>query len=199
MARRHAVKDLSDEEFEFVIRRILENDTDRELSAAFYSKFKRKLAKSSLNRWRQASGAELAERYRIARFQARLLLEDLKEDPEADKYQVLMGTIEDRLLAATREVITKDPIKILRIRQEEEKRRLKSRELDIKEKHLDFQQAKADREANLQNDRFKIAADTWRFILSWFVEHDPAKADALTGNSDQLLQDLEAHLNSQTA
>lgn len=197
MTRRHVVRDLSDEEFEFVIHRILEGDTDRELSAAFGAKFEKRLAKSSLNRWREATGNELAERYRLARYQAKRLLENLEEEG-ADKHQLVMRSIEDRLLTATREVITADPLKLLRIRQQEKKRELQERTLDLKERTLDFQKEKANREAGLQADRFNIAAGAWQFILQWFAQRDASVVDKLTGRSEELLQDLEAHLENQT-
>jgi hypothetical protein len=199
MPRRHVVKDLSDEEFEFVIHRILEGDTDRELSAAFEAQYPdKKLAKSSLHRWREATGNELAERYRLARFQAKQLLANLQEDG-ADKHQLVMQSIEDKLLTATREVISADPLKLLRIRQQEKKRELQERTLDLKERTLDFQKEKADREAGLQADKFNIAADAWQFILRWFAQRDTSVVDRLTDSSEELLQDLESHLENQTA
>lgn len=199
MPRRHVVKDLSEEEFEFVIQRILDGDTDRALSVAFESKFDKSLAKSSLNRWREATGNELAERYRLARYQAKQLLENLKEEEGADKHQLVMRSIEDRLLTATREVITADPLKLLRIRQQEKKRELQERTLHLKERALEFQQEKASREATLQVDRFEIAASAWQFILRWFALHDAPVVDKLTGRSEELLKDLEAHIENQNS
>src|ERR1700754_984829 len=104
MGRRHVVRDLNDEQFSFVIEAIIEGLTDREISAAFEKTFEQPLAKSSLGRWRKKSGEELAERYRLARFQSKQLLTDLKQE-DADKYQVVIDNIEDRLLTATRQVI----------------------------------------------------------------------------------------------
>lgn len=199
MPRPHKVAQLPAEEFEFVIRCILNNLTDREISAAYHNEFKKRLAKSSLSRWRSAAGDELADRYRLARVQAQQLLEQLKEQPDADKYQLLMRGIEERLLTVTREAIALDPIKMLRLRQEEEKRRLKSRHLDILEQKLQFDKERAEREANLHGDRFKIAAETWKFILLWLTQHDAPSADILTRNSGELLQDLEAHIQDQAA
>jgi hypothetical protein len=138
MPRRHVVRDLEDEEFEFVIQRILAGDTDRELSAAFQQAFDKRLAKSSLNRWRETTGNELAERYRLARFQAKQLLENIQEEG-ADKFQVTMRTIEDHLLTATREVVTADPIKLLRISQQEQKRKLQEKTLELKRDQLDLE------------------------------------------------------------
>lgn len=198
MPRRHVVRDLSDEEFEFVIRRILEGDTDRELSANFEAEFSKRLAKSSLFRWREAAGNELAERYRLARFQAKQILEDLQEEG-ADKHQVVMRTIEDRLLTATREVIAADPLKLLRLSQVERKAKLRERELDIKEKQLELARRKDERDAAAQGDKFRIAADVWQFILRWFLQNEPTVADRLTGRSEELLKDLEEELETQAA
>ena len=142
MGRRHVVRDLSDEQFTFVVEAIINGFTDREISVAFEKQFEAPLAKSSLHRWRDAAGNELAERYRLARYQARQLLVNLKEE-DANKYQTVIDNIEDRLLTATREVIAQDPIKLLVIRQEEEKRRLKERELALKERALALQERQA--------------------------------------------------------
>src|SRR5256885_136701 len=106
MGRRSVVRDLDEGEFDFVINAIIAGDTDREISLAFETQFGKRLAKSSLNRWRKSAGDELADRYRLARYQAGQLLIDLQEEDQ-DKYQVVIGNIEDRLLTATREVISK--------------------------------------------------------------------------------------------
>jgi hypothetical protein len=138
MGRRHVVRDLNDEQFIYVIDAIIDGQTDRELSAGFEKMFGQPLAKSSLNRWRETSGNELAERYRLARYQARQLLDNLKRE-DADKFQIVIENIEDRLLTATRQVIAADPVKLLRIRLDEEKRRLKAREIDLKERQLELE------------------------------------------------------------
>jgi hypothetical protein len=177
MPRRHVVKDLSDEEFEFVIQRILEGDTDRELSTAFQTTFEKRLAKSSLNRWRDTTGNELAERYRLARFQARQLLENLKEE-DADKHQVLMRTVEDRLLTATREVIKADPLKLLRISQAEQKRKLQEQRLQLQRDQLDLEREKLRGAAIDRISLFnEFMSDLLAYIdadkegLNWFNKH----------------------------
>jgi ABC-type tungstate transport system permease subunit len=131
MGRRHVVKNLDGVQFDFVINAIIGGLTDREISLAFEQQFEKPLAKSSLNRWRKSAGNELADRYNLARYQARQLLTDLKQEDQ-DKYQVVIRNIEDRLLTATREVIATDPVKLLKIRQEEERRRLREKELELK-------------------------------------------------------------------
>ncbi len=168
MPRRHVVRDLSDEEFEFVIRRILDGDTDRELSAAFEAQFGKRLAKSSLARWREASGAELVDRYRLARFTAQQLVANLKEEPGADRYQILMRDIEDRLLTATREAIAQDPIKLLVIRQEEERRRLRERGLELKREQLDLEREKV---RGAAVDRKKLSEEFLADLLE-YIDQD---------------------------
>lgn len=177
MPRRSAVAELPPEQFEFVIHAILDNLTDREISAQFKTKFGKRLAKSSLNRWRATAGNELADRFRLARFQARQLLENVEGD-DADAYQLLMRDIEDRLLTATREVITSDPIKMLRIRQEEERRRLKERELDVRREHLELER---ERLRGVAIDRVQLGEEYTRDLLDyigsdaeglrWFQRH----------------------------
>jgi len=141
MGRRSVVKDLNEAEFDFVINAIIAGGTDREISLAFESEFGKRLAKSSLNRWRKSAGDELADRYRLARHQARQLTENLKEEDQ-DKYQIVIRSIEDRLLTATREVIAKDPVKLLKVRQEEERRRLKEKELELRREQLALEREK---------------------------------------------------------
>ncbi|MGB8510877.1 MAG: hypothetical protein WCD76_21065 [Pyrinomonadaceae bacterium] len=141
MGRRHVVKDLSEVEFDFVLNAIMGGQTDREISIEFEHDFGKRLAKSSLNRWRTSAGDELADRYRLARFQARQLLIDLKEE-DRDKYQIILSNIEDRLLTATREVLAKDPVKLLKIRQEEERRRLREKELELRREQIQFEREK---------------------------------------------------------
>jgi hypothetical protein len=174
MGRRHVIRDLNDEQFTFVIEAIISGDTDREISAAFEKQFGQPLAKSSLNRWRDAAGNELAERYRLARYQAKQLLSDLQAE-DADKFQVVIGNIEDRLLTATRELISKDPVKLLRIRLDEQKRRLKEREINLKERQLDLELEKVKTaQVDVAQLPAQVLADLLEFIgddaagLRWF-------------------------------
>jgi hypothetical protein len=144
MGRRHTVSDLPPDQIDFVVRSIIGGLTNREISAGFAKQFPgKRLSKSALNRWQKASGHELVERYQFARCQAKEILEGLKLEPEADKFQVIIGDLENRLLISAREVIAADPVRMMKIRLDEENRRLKSRELDLKEKQLELELAKA--------------------------------------------------------
>ena len=193
MARRHVVRDLNDEQFTFVIEAIIHGLTDRELSAAFQKQFDQKLAKSSLNRWREAAGNELADRYRLARYQATQLLTDL-ETEDADKFQVVIGNIEERLLTATREVISSDPVKLLRIRLDEEKRRLKEREITLKERQLDLEIEKA---KGTKLDLAALPEQIAEHLLN-FIGEDPAGLKWFKGNVKALIEYLEEKYASQT-
>jgi hypothetical protein len=199
MPPRHAVEQLPDEQLQFVIDHILNGDTDREISFAFEEKFNTKLSKSSLNRWRQAAGEQLAERYRLARYQAKQLIQDLKEDPDVDKHQVLIASIEDRLLTATREISSQDPFKLVVIQQEEKRRNLRERELQLKERAQTFQEEQALKTERLQQDRLRIGADVWQFVLSYLLSKEPQVADLLTKHNQEILNGLEEHLENQTA
>jgi len=177
MPPRHKVEQLPVEQFEFILKEIANGGTDRSISLAFEKEFKTKLSKSSLARWREAAGNELADRYRFVRFQAKQLQEDLKLE-DADKYKVVIENIEDRLLTATKEIISQDPIKLLSIQQEEKRRNLKERELALKERALDLEK---ERVHGVALDRVKLgeeyAADLLDYIgedaegLRWFQRH----------------------------
>jgi hypothetical protein len=181
MGRRHVVRDLDDEQFTFVIEAILNGDTDREISAAFEARFKKPLAKSSLERWRKSSGNQLAERYRLVRYQAKQLLADLKQE-DADKFQVVMGNIEDRLLTATREVLAADPMKMLRLRLDEGKRRLREREIDLKERQL----ALDEDQANASKVDWESLPTTIIETLLEYVGNDPAGLKWINANVKRL-------------
>ena len=141
MGRRSTVESLPDEQLEFVILAVLDQKTDREISARFLEAFDQKLPKSSLNNWRNMAGNELADRYRLVRLQARQLREDLKLE-NADDYQNVIKNIEERLLTATREVIHQDPMKLLVARQEEERLRIKRETLDLKREQIALERQK---------------------------------------------------------
>ena len=181
MGRRHAVSDLPPEQIDFVVRSIIGGLTDREISTAFAVQFPgKRLSKSALNRWQKASGHELIERYQFARCQAREIMEGLKLEPDADKFQVIIGDLENRLLISAREVIAADPVKMLGIRLDEEKRRLKSRELDIKEKQLDLELAKVK-----ALDRSALPQMVIEQLLE-FIDNDPAGLRWFKANAKKL-------------
>jgi hypothetical protein len=174
MGRRNKVEKLPETEFDFVIRAVTNGRTDREISAEFEAAFGSKLDKNSINRWRSTVGEELADRYKLARFQAKQLREDLALE-DADDYQNVIKNIEERLLTATREVVRQDPVKLLMVRQQEEKMRLKRDEIELKQKQLEF-----DRERHKGAiDRLKVGAETMTDFLE-YVESDAEAVGFLT-------------------
>lgn len=189
MGRRNKVEQLEETEFDFVIRAVTNGKTDREISADFEKTFAQKLDKNSINRWRNTVGEELADRYRLARFQAKQLREDLLLSDE-DDYQTIIKNIEEKLLTATREVVASDPIKLLSVRQDEEKMRLKRAEIELKQKQLEF-----DREKHKNAiDRVKVGAET----MTDFLEYVGADTEAI-GFLTRHLQPFGEHLKAKYA
>ncbi len=189
MGRRNKVEKLPETEFDFVIRAVTNGRTDREISAEFEAAFGSKLDKNSINRWRNTVGEELADRYKLARFQAKQLREDLALE-DADDYQNVIKNIEERLLTATREVVRQDPVKLLLVRQQEEKMRLKRDEIELKKRQLEF-----DREKHKnQIDRVKVGSET----MTDFLEYVGTDAEAI-GFLTRHLQPFGEHLKAKYA
>lgn len=198
MGRRSTVESLPDEQLEFVILEVLDQKTDREISANFHATFGKELPKSSLNNWRKISGNELADRYRLVRLQARQLREDLELE-EGDDYQNVIKNIEERLLTATREVIHQNPLKLLAARQEDERLKIKREQIDLNRQKLDFDKQKHEREASVRVDRLAIAAEVCKYILFWTSENEPHVADALTRRMNDILAGVEGHIENEAA
>lgn len=169
MPRRAVVDQLNELELDFVIKGLANQGwTDRELSAAFEREFAKPLSKSAIARWRAKSGNELKERFKFARAVANQLLEDLKKEG-SDKYEVIFDDIEDRLLVATRELVNVDPVKMLQLRVEEGKRRIKQEELVLKREALELEKEKL-RGARI--DRLALSAEFLEGLLE-FIGEDP--------------------------
>ena len=189
MGRKGAIESLSNEELEFVLRTILDGATDRKLSASFEAEFGKRLSKSAIARWRDRAGDELKHTYLGARLQALQLKKDLKKEGVAN-YELIIENLEDRLLTATQKAVQADPVKVLRISVDEQKRKLKERELDLKESDLALRREKQERDAALKTDRFKVASDMWKFMLAWFLKRNPQVADAMAKDSGELLEEF---------
>lgn len=189
MGRRSAVERLEEKEFDFVVKGIIDGKTDREISIEFEARFEKKLPKSNINNWRNKAGVELADRYRVARFQAKQLREDLKLE-DADDYQNVIKNIEERLLTATREVVQQNPMKLLFARQEEEKMRLKRDKLELDKQQLEFEREKHKNTV----DRVKVGAET----ISDFIEYVGSDAEAI-GFLTRHLQPFGEHLKAKYA
>lgn len=174
MGRKSAVEKLPDVEFDFVVKKIIGGLTDREISAEFEKEFKKKLPKTNLNRWRNNAGNELAERYRIKRFQVRSFVEQLKDEGievDEDKYKHIIQNLEDHLLTAERDLISQNPMKLLFARQEEERLKLKREKLELDKMQLEF-----DREKHKNAiDRVKVGAET----MTDFLEYVGSDAESI--------------------
>lgn len=145
MGRKSTVDKLPDEQFDFVIRTILDGKTDREISALFETAFEIPLPKSSLNTWRKTAGNELAERYRLKRFQVRSFIETLKDEGVEvgeDKYAVTIDMLEDHLLTNERDLVKADPVKLLGLRQEDERIRLQREKLELQREQIALERQK---------------------------------------------------------
>jgi hypothetical protein len=166
MPPRFAVDQMPEAQFQFVIEAVIRGESDRAICAAYERQFGEKLAKSSLGRWRYASGEYLAECYRQLRFQANELMKNLDAN-KTDKFGFLMSTIEDRLLARVVEFSTQDPLKLIAIRQREGERRLRERTLELKEAEIELRSEEA-----LPNPAPNLLAAA-QLILSWVKAKKP--------------------------
>jgi len=178
MAPRFTVDKLPEEQFQFLVKLIANGGTDRSIPRDFEEQFKVKIAKSSLARWRKAVGNEIADRHRFSKALAAQVVEDLGLEKDADKFQVTMESIGDHIILAGREIISQDPLKLLRIQQEEKSRQLKEAELQLKREQLELEREKVH---GVALDRVKLgedyAADLLEYIgaepegLRWFSKH----------------------------
>ncbi|MEQ1645686.1 MAG: hypothetical protein ABL959_19710 [Pyrinomonadaceae bacterium] len=145
MGRKATVDKLPDEQFDFVMAAILNGLTDREISSQFEKRFNEPLPKSSLHSWRKRAGDELAERYRLKRFQVRSFVEKIKADGidvSDDKYAHIIDNLEDHLLTNERDLISQSPIKLLVARQEDERLKIKRETLDLKREQIALERQK---------------------------------------------------------
>lgn len=197
MGRKSTVDKLPDDQFDFVIHAILAGATDREISAAFERQFSRPLPKSSLNTWRNKAGNELAERYRLKRFQVRSFIEELKTagiDVDNDRYAATIQNLEDHLLTNERDLVSADPVKLLGLRQEDERLKIKREQIALNQAKLDFEREKHAREAAVRVDKLAIGAEVWSIVLAVIAEHEPHVVDALTRRSPDVLAAIEDRL-----
>jgi hypothetical protein len=145
MGRKATVEKLPDEQFDFVIGAILDGWTDREISTEFEKTFDEPLPKSSLHSWRKRAGDELAERYRLKRFQVRSFVEQLQAegiDVAEDKYSHIIQSLEDHLLTSERSLLAQNPMKLLFARQEDERLKIKRETLELKREQLTLERQK---------------------------------------------------------
>jgi hypothetical protein len=78
----------------------------------------------------------------------------------------------------------------------------RDRKLDLDEERAALEKRRielAERQAELQRDKFGIAAKTWRAILTWCAQETPSIVETLTQRSDELLAYLEEVMDSEAA
>jgi hypothetical protein len=78
------------------------------------------------------------------------------------------------------------------VEQRDRKLDLDEDKIALERKRLEIQE----KQQELAKDKFNVAAKTWQFILSWIVKRQPTFADLMTKESDALLTDLEAYIES---
>jgi len=169
MGRRHVVNDLPLEQREWIFEKILDGrQSDRKICQEFQQTFRRPLSKSAFGRWRNAVGDDLADHYESLRQVAAQLKKSLKQE-DADGYQIILRTIEDRLLTAQREIISADPLKLIAVTQEEGKRRLQQQMIDLQRDKLALEREKL---RGVAVDRGKLTGEFLADLLEYIGE-DP--------------------------
>jgi hypothetical protein len=194
MPPRFTIDRLPEEQFQFVVDAINSGASDREICAAFEKQFETPLARSSLERWRKASGDELAQGYRLARYQATQLLENL-EETDADKLSVIMATVENRLLTSMRQITSEDPLKLLAACQKEGDRRLKERMLELKEREFAVKLERERLTETMDRRRLQIGIDTWQMILDLLKARNPGAFAILAKHTKEIATGLGVHLS----
>jgi hypothetical protein len=178
MPPRYAADSLPQEQTLFLLGLICDHKTNRFIEAEFKEKFGVKLSKSALARWRKVAGDELADRAMLVKLQSAQMVEALGARPDADKFQLVMKGMQDHLLTAMSEVNRQSPAQLIIIHQEELRRKLRERELELKERALDLER---ERVHGVALDRAALgeeyAADLLEYIgedpegLRWFQRH----------------------------
>lgn len=175
MGRKSTIDGLPEEQFDFVIKELMNGATDRAVSAAFEQRFNKELPKTNLNTWRNRAGKELVERYKLRRFQIREVVEQLKDegiDVAEDGYKHIIQNLEDYLLTSERELIKQNPMKLLFARQEDERIKLKREKLELDKEQLAFEREKH-RNAI---DYTKVSAD----VMKDFIEYADGNSEIIT-------------------
>jgi hypothetical protein len=146
MGRKATVEKLPDDQYRFVISLLMDGRTDREVEQLFEAEFPgSRVPNSSLANWRKIGGSELVERYKVTRYLARTVAEELKTSGinlDEDRYKQVIDDIESQLLVKTRELVMKDPLKLLEARQFDESLRIKRENLEFKREQLALERQK---------------------------------------------------------
>jgi hypothetical protein len=189
MPPRSTINQLPDEQFQFVIEAINRGQSDRQICLDFETQFGTALSKGKLDRWRAKVGDDLAEQYRLSRYQATQLLEHL-DQTDVDKFTLVMSHIEDHLLTVMRQITSRNPLDLLAIRQREGEQRVKERMVQLKRKELAFEQEREQRTDSLVQDRLQITLAAWRFIVSWITSKNPEATARIVQRREQFESEM---------
>lgn len=195
MGRRSTIDGLEADEFDFVIRLLVDGATDREVSSLFFEKFQKELPKSNLNSWRNKAGNELVERFKLTRFLGKQLVEGLKDEgkiTDENDYQIIIKSVEEHLLAGAQKFTKQNPLKLLSARQEEEKIQLQREKLELAKSQLEFEREKHKNAI----DRVKVGAETMTDFLE-FVGSDAEAIGFLTRHLQPFGEYLKAKYAAQ--
>jgi hypothetical protein len=88
--------------------------------------------------------------------------------------------------------LSREAARQAKVEQIDRKLDLDAEKLRIEERRLELQR----QQQELAKDKFGVASETWKFILSWLLKNEPTAADAMTRHSDDLLIDLEAFIEA---
>lgn len=196
MGRRSTIERLPAEQYDFVNKQFANGATDREVSELFEKEFGEKLPKSNLHRWRKSFGDACIERRKMRRFLVREMVERLKDegfDVGDDNYKLVIQNIEDFLITSDREIVAADPIKLLNLRQEDERIKLKREKLELDKEQLAFEREKHKNAI----DRVKVGAETMTDFLE-FVGSDPEAIGFLTRHLQPFGEYLKAKYAAQS-
>lgn len=91
--------------------------------------------------------------------------------------------------------VSREAARHARVEQVDRKLDLDEEKLKLEAKRIEL----AERQTELQRDRFGIAAKTWQGVLQWLALEEPAVADILTRRSPELLVYLETLIESEVS
>lgn len=203
MGQKFTVESLPNDQYKFIVRLLLNGKTDREVEVEFEAEFPgERVPKSSFARWRKSIGGDIKNQYRLVRFLGETVAEELNAsgiDLDPDRYKQVMEDINSSLLVKTHEIVTQDPMKLLAVRQEDEKLRIKREQIDLNRQKLDFEKQRHEKELAVRTDVLAIGAKAWQFMLYFMNENEPHVADAMTRRSSDILAGLEGYLLDEAA
>ena len=83
--------------------------------------------------------------------------------------------------------LSRETARHAQVEQRDQRLEIDRDKIELEKQRIELAKA----QAAFQNDRFQIAAETWRFTLGWFVNEEPDIADRLASRSEEFLIQLE--------